>query len=76
MRTEAGITQTQLADKLEMTQSAYSKLERGELRIDLVQLRTILLAIGGSLGEFVTHFETELCQSLTSSKRKPKSNGG
>jgi transcriptional regulator with XRE-family HTH domain len=56
-RKESGITQVQLAEKLDMTQSAYSKLERGELRIDVIQLRTISRVLGLTLLEFVTALE-------------------
>jgi transcriptional regulator with XRE-family HTH domain len=69
-RADSGITQVKLAKKLGMTQSAYSKLERGELRIDVIQLRTISKLIGVSLVEFVTALENEI---LSSVKKKNKS---
>ena len=59
-RVDSGITQTQIAEKLGMTQSAYSKLERGELRIDVIQLRAILLATGTALVDFIKEFEAEI----------------
>lgn len=69
-RKESGVTQIQLAEKLGMTQSAYSKLERGELRIDVIQLRTISKLIGGTLPEFVASLEKEI---RSPSKKKKKS---
>lgn len=69
-RKESGVTQIQLAEKLGMTQSAYSKLERGELRIDVIQLRTISKLIGATLPEFVASMEKEI---HSPSKKKKKS---
>lgn len=56
-RRSAGLTQTQLAESIGETQSFVSKVERGELRLDLVQLRTICRAIGKELEHFVREFE-------------------
>ncbi len=39
-----------------------SKVELGESRLDLAQLRTILQVIGVRLGEFVERFERELAR--------------
>lgn len=38
-RLEAGLTQLQVAKKLEKTQSYVSKVESGQLRIDVVELK-------------------------------------
>ena len=59
-RQVAGLTQFELADKLEKSQSFISKTERGETRLDVLQLRTICQALGKSLVEFVQEFESEL----------------
>ncbi len=59
-RQEAGLTQVELAKKLRLTQSLFSKMERGELRLDIVQLRTICRVLGLSLTEFVERLEREL----------------
>ncbi len=61
-RQEAGLTQVQLAKKLRLTQSLFSKMERGELRLDIVQLRTICRVVGLSLTEFVERLERELAK--------------
>ncbi len=63
-REDAGITQVELADRLGQTQSFVSKVERGESRLDIIQLRSILKHFDMSLSTFVTQLETEL------SKRK------
>ena len=59
-REQAGLTQVELAQKLEQTQSYVSKIELGDRRLDLVQLRTILVALGLNLGDFVARFERAL----------------
>lgn len=59
-RQEAGLTQVQLAKKLRQTQSFVSKIEVGDRRLDLVQLRTICRIVGITLGEFVQRLEKEL----------------
>jgi ribosome-binding protein aMBF1 (putative translation factor) len=59
-RETAGITQVQLAKKLKQSQSFVSKIERGDRRIDIVQLRTICKIVGTTLMEFVARLEKEL----------------
>src|SRR6202044_724287 len=58
-RESAGITQNQLAKKLKQSQSFVSKMERGDRRIDIVQLRTICRIFGWTLSEFVERLEEE-----------------
>lgn len=59
-REDAEITQVQLAEMLGQTQSFVSKTERGESRLDIIQLRTILKKLGTTLQEFVDALEREL----------------
>ena len=59
-RERAGVTQVELAKKLKQSQSFVSKCERGECRLDLIQLRTVLEALGVKLVDFVTKLEREL----------------
>lgn len=59
-RIRSRITQVELAKQLGQTQSYISKVERGEARLDIVQLRRFLLAIGVSLRHFVEQFESKL----------------
>ena len=56
-RMKAGITQVELASRLRQTQSYVSKIERGERRLDLVQLRGLCDALGASLPELVATFD-------------------
>jgi transcriptional regulator with XRE-family HTH domain len=57
IRVEAGLTQINLAERLEQSQSFVSKYESGERRLDLLELRQICEAIGISLLELVRKFE-------------------
>ena len=63
-RQESGMTQVELAKKLKLTQSLYSKMERGECRLDIIQLRRVCREIGLTLAQFVERLESRL------SKRK------
>lgn len=60
VRAEAGLTQAELAQRLGQTQSFVSKVERGERRLDVVELRWWCRAMGISLTEFVDRFDREL----------------
>lgn len=57
MRIERSITQNDMAKALDMTQSSYSKLETGDLRIDILQLESICGVIGVKLSDFIKEFE-------------------
>ena len=59
-RKSAGITQQQMAEMLGTTQSVISKLERGERRVDVVELRQSCKIMGISLIDFVAIFEASL----------------
>lgn len=58
-RESAGLTQVELAKKLNVPQSFVSKIENGERRVDLVELHAICKALGVSLSKFVQKFEQE-----------------
>lgn len=68
-RKAVGITQVELAKALEITQSAVSKLERGALRLDIVQLRTVCRVLGITLLELVQDLEMELCREEKGTRR-------
>lgn len=59
-RQERGMTQVQLAKKLKATQSFVSKAERGERRLDIIELRRWTRARGLGFAEFAADFETYL----------------
>jgi DNA-binding XRE family transcriptional regulator len=59
VRQEHGLTQTDLADRLHITQTAVSKIERGELaRSELSTIRRYVEALGGKL-EIIADFGDE-----------------
>lgn len=60
IRTERACTQESLAQAVGETQSFISKCERGERRIDVVELRHLCLGIGIPLTEFIQKFEEAL----------------
>lgn len=59
-REKSGITQVELAKRLGQSQSFVCKVELGDRRLDVVQLRTILHALGMKLPQFVDRLEHEL----------------
>lgn len=66
-REELGVTQVALAEQLsrehkQITQSLVSKLERGEVRLDVIQLRWICQAMGITLSAFIESLEKELAK--------------
>ena len=60
IRNETGITQVELAKRLRLTQSLVSKIERGDRRLDIIELRSFCRAIGIGLTDFVSRLECEL----------------
>lgn len=59
-REEKGLTQTEVAERLGKTQSFVSKVERGERRIDIVELRAFCTAIGTPFSKFVESMDQGL----------------
>lgn len=60
LRLAAGLTQVELSTALGRPQSYVSDVERGERRMDLLQLRDFCNACGASVSTFVADFEQEL----------------
>jgi transcriptional regulator with XRE-family HTH domain len=56
-RKQAGLSQEQLAERLNQTQSFISKCERGDRRIDVIELRAFCLALEIPLEEFISQLE-------------------
>ena len=73
-RRAAGLTQEELAARLGATQSFVSKCERGERRLDVVELRAFCEALGVGLSEFTQEFEQSL--PATRKGRPVRSRGG
>lgn len=53
LRLEAGLTQVQVAERLNVPQSFVSKYESGERRLDIIELRHVADAIGTTLDTVV-----------------------
>ena len=60
IRTDAGVTQAELADRLGVPQSFVSKYESGERRLDILELKDVCQALGSSLVDFVRRLEKEI----------------
>lgn len=56
-REAAGLRQVDLAERLDRPQSFVSKYEAGERRLDLVELRSVCVALGVSLADVVLRWE-------------------
>jgi transcriptional regulator with XRE-family HTH domain len=57
VRTEADLTQVEMARSLGVPQSFVSKYESGERRLDLLELQQVCQALGITLEGFVKRFE-------------------
>lgn len=62
IRIEAGLRQVDLAVKLDEPQSFVSKYEKGERRLDLLEVRAICYCVGITLCEFVRRLEDALAE--------------
>lgn len=67
-REASEISQTDIAMSLGKTQSFVSKVERGERRLDIVELRAFCQAMGISFLSFASRFE----ESLNGNQPVPK----
>ncbi len=62
-REQQGLTQIELAERLGQTQSFISKCERGERRLDIVEVRAFCNALGVPFTKFIASFESNLEKS-------------
>jgi len=60
LRVGSGLRQKDIAEKLGVPQSYVSKIESGERRIDLIELKEYCEALGSNLSEFVSNYEQSL----------------
>jgi ribosome-binding protein aMBF1 (putative translation factor) len=73
-RETSGLTQVELAKRLKETQSWVSKCERGERRIDVLELRVFCEAMGLPFVEFCGKLDSSL-RSGAPPKRRGKARG-
>jgi transcriptional regulator with XRE-family HTH domain len=59
-RAEHGVTQEMLADRLGFRQTDISKAERGVRRLDVLELRAWVVALGMPFPEFVVELDARL----------------
>jgi transcriptional regulator with XRE-family HTH domain len=60
MRMEAGLTQVDLAARIEKDQAYVSRYESGQRRLDVLEVREICQVVGVTLEEFVKRLEGAL----------------
>jgi len=60
VRETSGYTQVELAKVIGQSQSFVTKVEKGDRRLDLIQLRTLLKVFGVSMTQFVRRWEQEI----------------
>jgi transcriptional regulator with XRE-family HTH domain len=60
LRLEAGLTQADLAARVEKDQTYVSKYESGQRRLDVLEVREVCEAVGITLEEFVRRLEKAL----------------
>jgi len=59
-RANAGVTQRQVAERMEVAHSFINKAEHADLRLDIVQIRDYLHAIGKPFTNFMTEYDEAL----------------
>ena len=62
-RTAAGVSQVQLAEALGQLQTYVSKCERGDRRLDVVELRAWVVALGGDPVAFMAGLEDRIARN-------------
>jgi len=60
IRHRARLTQVQLGQQLPFDQPAISKIERGERRVDIIELKMLCNSLGITLHEFIAELEDRL----------------
>lgn len=59
-RNASGLSQVEISKRLGVSQSTWSKIEAGERRIDLIELRRFCRVVGISLPEFVNSADQKM----------------
>ena len=72
-RQRAGLTQIDMAERIGEAQTFVSKCERGERRLDVLELRSFCTAMNLPLEQFARELEAALAEA---SKAKPQARSG
>jgi transcriptional regulator with XRE-family HTH domain len=70
VRKEMGVTQIELGQRLDNTQTFVSKVERGERRLDVVEFVEFCEAIGATPHEVLARFMAQRQEKATSGQKK------
>lgn len=62
IRLQSGLTQAEVAERLNKPQSYVSKLESGDRTLDLIETREFCLACGERFDHFVLYIEKKLAK--------------
>lgn len=65
-RKEAALSQVEMAERLGVPQSFVSKVESGQRRLDLIELRKICAALDCSFVDFIKRLDQRLSNQRTS----------
>lgn len=61
-RLEAGVTQTEVAKILEINQAIMSKIEQGQRRLDVIELRKVCKLLKVPLNKFIKELDKRLIE--------------
>ena len=64
VRQVAGLTQAELAKRLQVPQSFVSDYETGSRKLDTLQMRQVCTAIGISLSDFAIRLDEDIANSM------------
>jgi transcriptional regulator with XRE-family HTH domain len=65
LRQTAGVSQADVAKRLQQPQTVVSKIERGERRIDFVELGLYLEGVNSDLRSFLDEYDRRLARRTT-----------
>jgi transcriptional regulator with XRE-family HTH domain len=68
-RESKGISQSQLAETLDVPQSYVSKYETGERRLDLIETLEVCAALGADTAAFIRELQTRITHQSRKKKR-------
>jgi transcriptional regulator with XRE-family HTH domain len=70
VRLSKGLTQTQVAQRLQKPQNYISNYEQGERRLDVLELRDVCQAMGTTLTQIVRKLELRLKNEVSAVRKR------